>query len=108
MSSEVQAAIEALPSGFLVEKAGNLKALAQLDLSGDNGDQWVLEVADGQCQVRRETAEQPDVTLTMDADDFVALFNNQLNPVQAFMAGKIQVKGNLGLVMQLLGSFQRG
>lgn len=106
MSSEVQAAIEALPGGFLAEKAGDLKVLAQLDLTGDNGDQWVLDVADGQCQVRKETIAQPDVTLTMDADDFIALFNDQLDPVQAFMAGKIRVKGNLGLVIQLLGAFK--
>jgi putative sterol carrier protein len=108
MSSDVQAAVEALPSGFLAEKAGTLKALAQLDLTGENSGQWVLDVADGRCQVREEAASQPDVTLTMDGDDFVALFNSQLDPVQAFMAGKITVKGNLGLVMQLLGSFKRG
>jgi putative sterol carrier protein len=107
MSSEVSAAIEALPRGFVAEKAGNLRALVQLDLTGENGDQWVLDVADGQCQVRQEVTDQPDVTLIMDADDLVALFNNQLDPVQAFMAGKIQVKGNLGLVLQLLGSFKR-
>ena len=30
MSSDVQTAVEALPSGFLAEKAGTLKAVAQM------------------------------------------------------------------------------
>lgn len=108
MLSEVQAACEALPTGFLREKAGDLKVEAQLDLTGENGAQWIVDVADGQCQVREGVASQPDVTLIMAGDDFVALFNGQLDPIQAFLAGKITIKGNLGLVMQLLASFERG
>jgi putative sterol carrier protein len=83
MSSEVTKSIEALPAAFLPEKAGTAKALFQLDL-------------------------RPDVTVTMDGDDFVALFSNELDPVKAFMGGKIKVSGNLGLVMQLLNWFDRG
>jgi putative sterol carrier protein len=108
MLSDVQAACEALPSGFRKEKAGNLKVAAQLDLTGENGAQWIVDVADGRCEVREGVASQPDVTLTMAGDDFVALFNGQLDPIRAFMASKIKIKGNLGLVMRLLGSFERG
>jgi putative sterol carrier protein len=108
MSSEVSEAIKALPSAFLPEKAGNTKASFQLDLTGADGGQWTLDVADGKCEVREETAAQPDVTLTMDANDFVAFFRNELDPIQAFMGGKIKVSGNLGLVMQLMNWFDRG
>ena len=108
MSSEVAKSIEALPAAFLPEKAGTAQALFQLDLGGDGGGQWVLDVADGECKVREEAAAQPDVTVTMDGDDFVALFSNELDPVKAFMGGKIKVSGNLGLVMQLLNWFDRG
>jgi putative sterol carrier protein len=107
MSSGVRELLEAMPAAFLPEKAGDAKALVQLDLAGEEGGQWVLDVAQGQFQVREEKAPQPDVTVTIDAQDFVALYNNQLNPVQAFMAGKIKVAGNVGLVMQLLNWFDR-
>ncbi len=108
MPLEAKDLFEGMPQAFLPEKAGNVKALFQFSLTGEGGGQWVLEVADGRCQVREETADKPDVTLTMAASDFVALYQNQLNPVQAFMGGRIKVSGNVGLVMQLLNWFQRG
>ena len=108
MSLQARELIEAMPTAFLPEKAGQSKALIQFDLDGEGGGLWVLDVADGQCQVREETASQPDVTVAMAAGDFVALYENQLNPIQAFMGGKIKVTGNVGLVMQLLNWFDRG
>ncbi len=108
MASQVNEVLEAMPASFLPEKAGNAKALFQLNLSGEGGGQWVLDVANGQCQVREETAVRPDVTLSMSARDFVALSRDELDPVPAFMRGKIKVSGNVGLVMQLLQWFERG
>jgi putative sterol carrier protein len=107
MTIPAQEVIKAMPGAFLAAKAGSTKALVQLDLTGEGGGQWVIDVADGQCQVRQELAPKPDVTVTMTSDDFVALYQNQLNPVQAFMGGKIKVAGNVGLVMQLMNWFDR-
>lgn len=107
MSSQAKELLEAMPSAFIPEKAGDTKAQIQLDLTGEGGGTWVLDVGDGQFQVKNEKATQPEVTVTMDAGDFVALYKNELNPVQAFMGGKIKVSGNVGLVMQLLNWFKR-
>ncbi len=108
MSLQARQLIEAMPAAFLPQKAGQSKVLVQFKLDGDGGGAWVLDVADGNCAVREETLDKPDVTLAMAASDFVALYKNQLNPIQAFMGGKIQVTGNVGLVMQLLNWFDRG
>ena len=107
MSLQARELIEAMPTAFLAEKAGQTKALVQFELDGEGGGSWALDVADGKCQVREETVSQPDVTVAMAAGDFVALYENQLNPIQAFMGGKIKVTGNVGLVMQLLNWFDR-
>ncbi len=107
MSSQVRELLEAMPAAFLPDKAGSAKALIQLDLAGEGGGQWVLDIAQGECKVTEEKNPQSDVTVSMDAQDFAALYNNQLNPIQAFMAGKIKVAGNVGLVMQLLNWFDR-
>ena len=105
MSSEAKAIIEGMPASFRPEKAGGAKALIQLALTGDGGGQWVIDVAGGACAVHEETTSQSDVTVTMDAADFVALTNGRLNAIQAFMQGKIKVSGNVGLVMQMMQWF---
>ena len=107
MASQTRELFEALPGAFLPDKAGGTKALIQMALTGDDGGDWVIDIANGQCNVREEKLAQPDVTVTMTAQDFSALWHNQLNPVQAFMGGKIKVAGNVGLVMQLLNWFKR-
>ena len=108
MSSQVKELIEAMPLAFVPEKAGNAKAAIQFNLTGEEGGKWVADVADGKCQVREEVIPQPDVTVTMAANDYVALTKGKLDPIQAFMGGKIKVTGNVGLMMQLLQWFKRG
>jgi putative sterol carrier protein len=108
MSSEARELIQGMPASFKPEKAGSTKALIQLALTGEGGGQWVVDVADGKCDVREETAPEANVTVTMDAADFVSLTKGRLNPVQAFMGGKIKVTGNVGLVMQLMQWFDLG
>ena len=108
MSSEIGQMVESLPAAFLPEKAGDTQALLQLDLTGDDGGQWQLEIANGNCVVREEAATGPDATIAMDANDFVALLKGQLDPVQAFMGGKIKITGNMGLILQFLNWFKLG
>jgi putative sterol carrier protein len=107
MSSDLRKLMEAMPGAFLPEKAGDAKALIQLEMTGEDEGNWVLDIGGGKCEVREEAASNADVKVTMDANDFVALYGNQLNPVQAFMSGRIKVSGNVGLVMQLLNWFER-
>lgn len=107
MSPAVQDMLKKMPDAFLPAKAGGAKAMIQLDLTGEEGGAWLLDIADGKCAVREEKSPEADVTVTMDANDFAALYSNKLNPVQAFMSGRIKVAGNVGLVMQLLNWFER-
>jgi putative sterol carrier protein len=107
MTSKTREMMQTMQDAFLPEKAGATKALIQLNLTGQDSGLWAVDVANGQCQIREEEVEKPDVTVTMDTEDFVALYHNQLNPVQAFMGGKIKITGNVGLVMQLLNWFER-
>ncbi|MEM1107050.1 MAG: SCP2 sterol-binding domain-containing protein [Pseudomonadota bacterium] len=47
--------------------------------------------------------EEADVTLTADTDTFRAILDGDLNPTAAFMSGRLQVSGDMGMAMKLGG-----
>ena len=99
--------IEAMPRAFVPERAKGLKATYQFELTGEGGGDWVIEIADQQCQVREGVAAKPDATISLAAADYVALVKGELDAMGAFMKGKLKVKGNIGLAMRALNLFQR-
>jgi putative sterol carrier protein len=91
---------EQMPQAFMADKAGNLNATVQFDLTGDGGGQWYAQVADGKCTVEKGTTANPTATIRMAADDYADLVTGKLNPVNAFMMGKVKVEGDLNTVMK--------
>ncbi|MGD1991657.1 MAG: SCP2 sterol-binding domain-containing protein [Anaerolineae bacterium] len=74
------------------------------DLSGEGGGKWMLAIDDGKANLQKVAKEQgvdPDVTLSMAAEDLIAISNGSLNPVAAFMQGKVRVSGDMGLAMRM-------
>ena len=49
-------------------------------------------------------SDKPDATIEQDYDTAVALAKSELNPVSAFMTGKIRINGSMMLLMQLQGA----
>lgn len=63
---------------------------------------WTVDLKNGSGSVTYgDTGAKADLTVTVSDADFVALANKELNPQQAFMRGKIKVKGNMGVAMKL-------
>ena len=83
------------------QKVAGMNGIFQFDLSGENGGVWHVILADGDGSVAQGPAENPGVTISMAADDFVALTEGKLDGTMAFMSGKLKVKGDMGLAMKL-------
>ena len=66
-----------------------------------------LTIKDGTCVLTEGDAPAPDVTLTMEDDDLIALLKGDLNGMQAFMTGKLKVDGDLMLGQRMSGFFKR-
>jgi len=90
---------------FDPEKAGNLRAVFQFNLSGEDGGDWYITIADKKCQVDTGSAEKPSVTVKMDAGDFVKMVDGDLQPVVAFMQGRIKLEGDMNLAMKVQDLF---
>jgi putative sterol carrier protein len=105
--ADIAQLFEQMPGAFLAEKAGNLNATVQFNLTGDGGGQWNARVADGKCTIEKGTAANPTATINMAADDYADLISGKLNPVNAFMQGKVKVEGDLNTVMKFQTLFAR-
>lgn len=101
---EIAAIFPKMLSKFNADKASDLNAVIQFDLSGENGGLYWIKIADGQCEVGDGQAENPNMTVKSTADDFLSLVNGNTNPMQAFMMGKLKVS-DMGLGMKMTQIF---
>lgn len=96
-----QQIFEQMQARFNPEAAGDWKATIAFRISGEKGGDWVLDVHDGQCQVRPGTTENPTATVTTSDETFIGIVTGKTNPMMAYTLGKVKVKGSMGDVMKL-------
>ncbi len=89
-----------LPEQIQEAKAEDFHATIQFDLSGDDGGQWYVTVDGGDASVEQGNTDDPAATIRMSASDFVDMMTGDLDPMNAFMMGKVKVEGDLNTVMK--------
>jgi pimeloyl-ACP methyl ester carboxylesterase len=104
---EVEALLAAQPdriSGPLVDQAPVLFAID----AGPAG-RWVVRVErDGRMLWAPGIARRPQATIRAGADTLVAMLSGRESGIGAFMAGRLTVRGSLGLALLLEGALTRG
>jgi putative sterol carrier protein len=82
--------------------AGTASAKLQQVITGPDGERrYWIRIEGGSIDMGQGNIESPDATISQDYDTAVALARSELNPVSAFMSGKIRILGNMALLMQL-------
>lgn len=101
---------EGFPARFNAEAAGAWETTIQFNIAGNGGGNWTMEVKGGKCEVKQGQAAGAKATVNTDADTWVGINTGKVNPMQAFMTGKIKVQGNMGELMKLNNPsiFKRG
>jgi putative sterol carrier protein len=99
--SNAKEVFAALPTQFDPAKAGDANMIVQFDLSGEGGGQWYVTLANQQLGVAEGQTANPTVTLNAAASDYVGLANGEVNAMQAFMQGKLKIKGDMSAIMKL-------
>ncbi|MEM6526730.1 MAG: SCP2 sterol-binding domain-containing protein [Chloroflexota bacterium] len=100
-SEEVKEVFDKMKSQFNPERASGVNAVIQVSLTGDNESHYWLKLMDGSLEMSEGEAESANMTLIATAADFVAIVEGDSNAMQAFMSGKLKVKGDMGLAMKL-------
>jgi len=96
----IQEALERI-AGSDPAKVQGIDAVILFDLSGDDGGKWTLTVKDGTVKLEEGETAAAAMTLSMSAADFLAMTQGELNPMAAFMQGKLKVAGDMSLAMKL-------
>lgn len=107
LSDQVKEIMAKMPAVFVPEKATNLYAIIQLELTDEGAGSWILNFSNGTFKVVEGQAEAPHLTLTMPASDYVAISKGESNPLNLFMAGRVKAQGDLGLAMKFPQMFNR-
>jgi putative sterol carrier protein len=84
--------------------AAHTNATLQQVISSPEGERrYWIRIADGTIDMGPGDA-QADATITQDYETAAALARGELNPVAAFMSGKLRIDGSMTLLMQLQGA----
>ena len=100
-AEEVKAIFPAMAERLNPEKAAGIEAVILFDLSGENGGRFWLKIANGAAEAGEGDQASPQMTVRASADDWAAVVTGQLNPMQAFMTGKLKIQGDMGLAMKM-------
>lgn len=73
----------------------------QFNLTGNDPGTYQIIIETGGTKAVKGEEKSPNVTLTMNEEDFKDLVAGSLNPTVAFMSGKLKIKGNMGLALKL-------
>jgi putative sterol carrier protein len=102
----VKETFDNMPTRFRAEKATGVNATIQHEITGDQGGTWHVLIKDGTCTVTPGPAANPNLTLTMAAQDWLDMVAGKLSGQMAFMSGKLKLKGDMGLAMKIGSMFQ--
>jgi putative sterol carrier protein len=89
---------ETLPTRVDAGRAAGINSSYLFDVTG--AGTWKVDVQDSGVQVSEGDGDA-DVAITVSDADFTRLVAGELNPMTAYMTGKLKVKGDMGAAMKL-------
>jgi putative sterol carrier protein len=100
-NSTPQDVFDGMRDNFHAEKAQGVHVRYAFQLSGPNGGDWFVEVADGKCRIDKGKIDNPGVTFIASDQDWVALSNGKLKGWWAYLTGRLKIQGDQNLARKL-------
>jgi hypothetical protein len=86
---------DSMPLVFRRDRSDGLNALYQVDLEGDGGGTWWVNVADGDCQVMRDAPEgDVDVRIESDPETWLAIAKGERTQAGSLFRRRVKIHGN--------------
>lgn len=95
-----------LPKTYLADAAAGIEAIANIHLTDHTPPDYKLTVKDKKATLEEGSVADPTLAVTGALKDIQDVVDGKLEPMKAFMSGKVQVKGNPVFIAQLVGILQ--
>jgi len=96
----VRDVVAGMAVAFRPDVAGDMKAVVQFEVEGEEPGAYYLLIADGRCAAYEGKHPDPTLTIRTPAEVWLAIARGDLDGAQAMMEGRYTVDGDLSLLMQ--------
>ncbi|GCF08053.1 SCP2 sterol-binding domain-containing protein [Dictyobacter arantiisoli] len=96
----------ALQNLFNPGAAAGLNKSIQLHVTGSDAGDYAIHIHDQKCELVPPASVKPDLTLSVSDQDWIAVTQGQLDPMKAFLSGKIKATGDMMLAMKIPALFK--
>ncbi len=69
------------------------------DITGTGGGMWTIKISKGEISIE-DGLNNPDVTISMKDEDFIAMTLGKLDPLNALSSGKLKISGDISLAQR--------
>jgi len=107
MALTVDGIFALMPELFLPEKAQGLTVSVYYQVTGEGGGDYTCLIENGAFSLKREAKPDATSVVVIGGEDWIALNEGKLDPMQAFMTGKLKGTGDLGLLQKFPKFFKK-
>ncbi|PEN12846.1 sterol-binding protein [Longibacter salinarum] len=103
--STVPELLELYPNAFNPEAAKGMDGVVQLDISGEKGGTYYLEIADQSLDIEEGRHADPEVTIKTTAQHWLDIHRGEANPMSLMMQGEMSVSGSMAMATKFQNLF---
>lgn len=103
----IRQTIEGMTLSVNSNEAKDLKATIQFNVSGEDGGDYYLSIADGKCEFSIGVITDPTLTIDTPTGVWLKIARKEINGAMALMSGKYKASGKMGLLMKMDKIFSR-
>ncbi|MDN5312463.1 MAG: hypothetical protein PWQ68_1436 [Thermoanaerobacteraceae bacterium] len=98
-------AVMGMVMAFNPRAAGDMKAVLQINLTGEGDGEFYMVIQEGRCSVHEGKAENATTVITSPADVWLSIARGELDGAGALMQGLYKVTGDFGIMLRMKDLF---